>query len=194
MTGKLFIVSAPSGAGKTTVISAVIKQLGDMYNLKQVITYTSRAPRKGEQHGIDYYFISHKEFEKKINEGFFIEWSDVYGNYYGSPTGIVDELAQGASYIIILDRMGALAIESIITDAILVWIYTKTLDILHERLIGRECNNKEQVDRRMIIAQHELDQERLLPLYHHHILNDEFEKTIKKMTKIIRNSLYSTFD
>ncbi len=191
MTGRLFIVAAPSGAGKTSLISAVIKQLGKTYSLERVITYTSRKPREGERHGADYHFISHNEFWQKINEGFFIEWSDAYGNYYGSPASIVDELAQGTSCIIILDRVGTEAIQQIIEDAVLLWIYTKTLDVLRERLVRRARNSLEQIDERLVIARRELEEERLSPLYHHHILNDEFEKTVKKMTKIVRNSLYS---
>ena len=105
--GKLFVVSAPSGAGKTTIVNFIVERYGHYFNLSRVVTYTTKKPHKSEKNGLDYYFVSKEEFEQKAKEDFFIEYSTAYGHYYGSPFHIVHDLDIGKSYILVIDQNGA---------------------------------------------------------------------------------------
>ena len=87
--GKLFIIPAPSGAGKTSLVTALLERIGQSHSLSRVITYTTKMPRSGDIHGRDYHFLSIDQFEQKIKEDFFLEWSVAYDHYYGSPKNIV---------------------------------------------------------------------------------------------------------
>ena len=187
--GRLFIISAPSGAGKTTLTSAILNDMRPLYALERVITYTSKAPRPGEVHGRDYYFVSVAEFEQKIQEGFFIEWSGAYGNYYGSPKTILADLAAGKSFIMILDRAGAHAVQQKVADAVLIWIHIHSIDILRERLITRGQDSEEQMVRRLLLAQQEVEEELKNPLFQHHIINDFFEVAVENIKNIIKQSV-----
>jgi guanylate kinase len=186
--GRLFIISAPSGAGKTTLTNALLDDMRPAYALERVITYTTKSPRPGEVHGKDYYFVSVAEFEQKIQEGFFIEWSGAYGNYYGSPSSILDSLAQGTSFIMILDRAGARALQGKIADAVLIWIRIDRIDILHERLIKRGQDSEAQIVRRLALAQQEVEEEAQNRLFQHHIINDIFEVAVENIKNIIKES------
>jgi guanylate kinase len=151
--GKLFVISAPSGAGKTTLVERALNELGC---LKRVVTFTTKEPRARETQDIDYYFISRAEFEQKIAEHFFLEWSDVYGAYYGTPRSILQELEQGESRIVIVDRKGALAIQEIYPEAVLIWIKPPSLEILKQRLCDRNTESAEKINFRLALAQNEL--------------------------------------
>src|SRR5437879_4794715 len=107
MIGKLFVISASSGAGKTTLVTAIITHMGGHVNLERVVTYTTRTPAPGDVPGVDYHFVTPAQFQEKIAAGFFMEWSTAYGHYYGSPRSVLDEVAAGNSRILILDRAGA---------------------------------------------------------------------------------------
>lgn len=188
--GKLFIVSAPSGAGKTTLVQALLERFGHVYAMERVITYTSKKPRVTERHGIDYHFIDANEFECKLQEGFFMEWSNCYDTYYGSPKSVLDGIASGKSYILILDRVGALnVVRTCNADPVLIWLYTKSIDDLRTRLEGRKTETKEQIERRMEIAKQEISAEFQSPEYHYHVLNHDFERALKKLERIVRREL-----
>lgn len=187
--GKLFIVSAPSGAGKTTLVTAAIQKIMSEYPIKRVITYTTRAPRHGDISGQDYHFISEEEFRAKIEQGYFIEWSVAYGFYYGSPRYIVDDLAQGVSLMLVIDRLGARQIYTQLSNAILIWIYTKDMATLQERLAKRATENYEQMLHRLMLANKEVQEEAHELLYHHHVLNDCFEKALQEIVSIVFRSL-----
>ncbi len=189
MTGKLFIVSAPSGAGKTTLVNAVLDKLSSKYPIERVITYTTKKPRAGEVNGRDYYFLSVLEFERKIKENFFLEWSTAYGTYYGSPRSIVTQLKKGTSYILIIDRRGAEQIIKQTNHAILIWIYTRNLDIVRTRLIKRGTENSAQIASRLIQAQKEIALEQQNRLYSYHILNDEFDDAVDVLEGLIEEKM-----
>ncbi|HSW70644.1 MAG TPA: guanylate kinase [Gammaproteobacteria bacterium] len=189
MPGNLFIVSAPSGAGKTTLVNALIQRLGSAFGLERVITYTSRDPRPGDLHGVDYHFMSSKEFEAKMAGGFFMEWSGAYGNYYGSPKSIVSDLDQGRSFIMILDRAGAQAVQRVVPSATLIWIVPPSLYILRQRLEARGADSSESIERRLKLASHELEDERNNPRYAHHILNENLPEAVEKLEQIVAAAL-----
>src|SRR3990167_753346 len=120
--GKLFVLSGPSGVGKTTLAAMLFARLGKSHNLSRVITYTTKSPRVGEQNGVDYHFITVPEFESKLLSGFFIEYSKSYGHYYGSPRSILLDLKQGKSLLLVVDQTGACNIKRQFVQAILIWI------------------------------------------------------------------------
>jgi len=191
MAGKLFIISAPSGAGKTTLVRALVDRFGTYYALERVITYTSKTPRSSEVRGHDYHFLSAAEFEEKIEKNFFMEWSKAYDAYYGSPRHIIDHLPTGKSYVVILDRVGAQQAAEVCSEAVLIWLYTKSIEHLRDRLIGRNADLIDVIERRLRRAQEEIDQELQGPLYQYHVLNDDFEKALKRIVTIIKRELYS---
>ena len=183
--GVLFIISAPSGAGKTSLTAALIAKLKPYYPIDKVVTYTSRSPRSGEINGIDYHFMHAQEFENKIAQGFFLEWSTVYGTYYGSPYSIVNELGHGDSRILIVDRLGTMTIlknmATLPYKVVTIWITVPSIDVLRDRLQARGLDDPERIHRRLILAAQEMDQETQSPLYDHEILNDLFENSLEKL-------------
>lgn len=186
---KLFIVSAPSGAGKSSLVAAVLETVGNQHALERVITYTSRQPRAGEVEGVDYHFIASCEFEARIKAGFFIEWSAAYGTYYGTPRYITEGLERDTSYILVIDRIGAGQIVKSIPEAVLIWITVPSLEVLLDRLKGRGTETEEQIMRRMSRAKVEIDEEEKEPFYRYYVINDDFDATKSKVILIILSEL-----
>jgi guanylate kinase len=189
MPGKLFVISAPSGAGKTTLVTALINDIGKSHVLERVVTYTSKSPRPAEVNGVDYHFITPQEFERRIAAGFFLEWSTAYGTYYGTPASIREGLNKGTSYIIILDRVGAQALTQLYKDVVLMWIEVSSLAILEERLKERGQDTPEQIARRLVLAQKEIESEKLTPFFHYHVMNSVFEDAYKIVKSLVCNEL-----
>ena len=189
MSGKLFIISAPSGAGKTTLVEHLLKQIHVKHTLSRVLTYTTRAARDNEEHGRDFYYISAAEFERKITQDYFIEWSNAYGCYYGTPRTIIQEMQKGASFILVADRAGAQQVTQHIPESVLIWIYTSSIQTLQDRLYKRATNTDEQIVYRLKLAQDEIEQESRNPLYHFHVLNDDFYEALQQLYAILHNSL-----
>jgi len=184
MKGTLFIISAPSCAGKTSLLRALHRgKLGS--KLTQYTTYTTKQPREGDRQGVDFCFISREEFEQKIAQNFFIEWSDTYTNYYGTPRSIIDDLKAGISYTIILDRVGARQVAQEIPNAILIWIYVSDIDELAKRIHLRGQDSPEQVALRLRLAQDEIRQEKEHSFYAYHIKNDDFGTALGNLEEII---------
>lgn len=183
--GKLFIVSGPSGVGKTTLVTKFLHQYQNSYNVSRVVTYTTKQPRLIEVNGVDYHFITQSEFEDKIKAGFFLEWSGEYGAFYGTPLYIIDDLALGASKILIIDRVGAAQIVKKYSQAVLVWIEVSSHVVLSSRLMGRKTESCDQVQARLLLAQKEIEQEKKQPMYHHYIDNDELESAVQRLFDVI---------
>ncbi len=182
-SGKLFVISAPSGTGKTTLVTTIIEHL-PTYNLQRVVTYTSKQPRSGEIPGVDYHFLSEAEFVKKIEEGFFVEYSTVYGAYYGFPKEVLTQMAQGKHLLAIVDKAGAAALKKHIEESILIWIKPPDKESLHKRLLSRAQDHEDAIAFRLAIAQKELDEGQ--DLFHHIITNDDFNEAIGCLAHIIK--------
>lgn len=189
MIGKLFIISACSGAGKSTLVREALRILQPHYNVKQVTTYTSKKPRAGEIDGKDYFFISRKEFDERAKKGFFLEWSAAYGNSYGSPRAVLDWIKEGCSYIMILDRAGALKVYEQYKDTMLIWVDTPSFSQLKKQLSQRKTESKEQINFRLERAEIELALELKEPVYHHHVLNDSVFKAARQLCDIFEKTL-----
>jgi guanylate kinase len=191
--GRLFVVSAPSGAGKTSLVNALLAESKPEHRLARVITYTTKPPRPGEVHGRDYNFVSAAEFNQKIAENFFLEWSSAYGNLYGSPRSVLDEIAQGQSRIIIVDRDGVYALRSIVPRAVYIWVTVATIDILEQRLHQRNTEEKEQQEYRIRLAGREMAaHEQELEMFTHNIINTDFSQALQELKTIVIQELESS--
>lgn len=177
--GKVFIISAPSGTGKTTVAKKVLSQLPD---LVRVVTYTTRPPRPGEVDGQDYRFISKEDFEKKIKENYFLEYANVYGNYYGTPKrDIEDILSQGKDALLIIDVQGAFKVKSLIPDAVSIFLLPPSFEELKRRIEGRGYIDK-NLEKRLQTAKEEIPCARY---FDYIVINDFLNNAVEKVKAII---------
>ena len=187
--GKLFIVSAPSGAGKTTLVQEVIARLRASHGIERVITYTTKQPRHQEVHGVDYHFVSESHFKQLLTEEFFVEHSCAYGAYYGFPQTVLDQVEAGSSFIAILDRAGAAAVRAKKQDAVLIWISPPSKEALEQRLARRGQDTEDTIKFRLALAEQELCSQEGDTLYDHIIMNEDFQKAVQLLEKIVINAL-----
>ena len=187
--GKLFIVSAPSGAGKNTLVENLLKNHSSIYKesftLKRAVTYTSKKPRLGDVDGKDYHFISETEFKKKIQEGFFLEYSTAYGNYYGTPRLLLEELGLGVSFFLIIDKVGARILSQLYKEHILIWIAPSSIEELEGRLVKRAGESAEDIAKRLALARVEMAEEKEKPFYHHYITNMSIEQGVEQLKGVV---------
>ena len=178
--GIIFILSAPSGTGKTTICKLLIQKLPD---LKFSISHTTREPRNGEVEGTDYHFISKKEFEEKIERGEFIEWAKVFKNYYGTAFESVDRHhLNGDDVLIELDVQGAQSLRAIHYKAVFIFMMPPSLEVLETRLKNRETESASIIQERLKISEKEMQ---LSPLYDYILTNVDAEETTDHLLSII---------
>ncbi len=176
---KLFILSAPSGAGKTTVAQKLLKSLD---NIKKIVTATTREPRPGEVHGVDYLFMTREEFEKGIEEDRFFEYANVYGNYYGTPKDQVERnLKEGVDSLLVIDVQGAFKVKSKVPEAVTVFLLPPSLEELRRRLLARGYLDK-NVDVRLETALKEIP---CAKAFDYIIINDFVDKAVDRLRSII---------
>ncbi len=178
--GRLFIVSAPSGAGKSTLCQAARKQFPE---LVYSISFTTRAPRTGEKHGVDYFFISKAEFEKRIQQGDWAEWANVHGHYYGTSASFLNQqLSSGQRVLLDIDVQGARQILKQFPESVTIFIMPPALEVLRERLEKRGGDDPETIKKRLDAAEAEIAQKEL---YQHVIVNDRLDKAVAEFCDII---------
>ena len=166
--GVLFIVSAPSGAGKTTLCQALRRQYPD---LLYSISHTTRPPRSGEQNGIDYVFMTPAEFKEGIRKGVWAEWAEVHGNFYGTSAEFIDKsLDSGKGILLDIDVQGTRQILKRFPDSVTIFIMPPSMDVLKARLASRGTDAPAAIARRMENAEREIAQRQL---YRHVIVNDD---------------------
>ncbi|MBM7855735.1 guanylate kinase [Desulfohalotomaculum tongense] len=178
--GILLVLSGPSGAGKGTVCQALIQ---DNSSIHLSISVTTRAPRPGEQHGKNYFFISREEFEQMVAQDQLLEWAKVYDNYYGTPRRWVEEkLVQGEDVLLEIDIQGALQIKKKYPDCILVFIVPPSINELQARLISRGTDCDDVIKRRLSCVEGELQE---IPKYDFIVVNDKLEEAVNEVKAII---------
>jgi guanylate kinase len=148
--GLLFIVSAPSGAGKTTLVERLVEQVP---HLRMSRSYTSRAAREGEVDGVDYNFVTRERFEAMVAVGEFLEWADVFGNLYGTSAADTERvLESGSDLVLVIDVQGARKVRRRGIETTAVFVMPPSFDVLEKRLRGRSKDSDEAVTRRLQIA------------------------------------------
>ena len=180
MVGNLIIVSAPSGAGKTTLVAGA---LGRDSRARPSISFTSRFPRAGEKQGVHYHFVSRAEFEAMIANGDFLEWAEVHGNLYGTSRRAVEEVrSSGSDVILTIDIQGAAQARHLFPDAVSVFIMPPSLDALAERLEGRGTDTAHDRRLRLESALHEMEQ---YVNFDYVVINDDLNRAINELGAII---------
>ncbi|MBM3887331.1 guanylate kinase [Candidatus Dependentiae bacterium] len=187
--GRLFVVSAPTGGGKTTLVTKALTKLRKHFPIERIITYTTRSMRPGEKNTLDYIFVTLQEFTKLQSENYFIEITNYHNNMYGSPGTFINEMQDGKSFIAITDRNGIISYKKLYSDAICIWITPPSLEILAIRLKARGSETEDTLKKRLASAADELKAEQEAPLCSYHIVNDVQEKATQELIDIIKNSL-----
>jgi len=176
----LFVVSAPSGAGKTTLVEHLVQILP---NLRKSRSYTSRPARDGEQDGVDYNFIGRPEFQQMIDEQAFLEWADVFGNMYG--TSAIDTermVTDGQDVVLVIDVQGARQVKAHGMDHTSIFVLPPSFDVLERRLRGRSKDTELQMQRRLNTARAEASSYKD---YDYVVVNDQLEPTVVRLQEII---------
>jgi guanylate kinase len=178
--GLLFIVSAPSGAGKTTLVERLVEQTP---HLKMSRSYTSRAARKGEADGVDYNFVSRPRFEAMIRGGEFLEWAEVFGNLYGTGRADTDTLLKaGHDVVLVIDVQGARKVRAAGIDSTTVFVMPPSLAVLEQRLRGRSKDSEAEIQRRLQVARDEVAS---FAEYDFVVVNDELTSAVDRLRGIV---------
>jgi len=186
-SGSMILVVAPSGAGKSSLVSAL---LTTDPTLALSVSFTTRSPRPGETEGINYHFISEEEFLSRKEQGDFLEWAFVHGNYYGtSRSWIMEKMEQGQDVILEIDWQGAQQIQKIVPQAIWVFILPPSLKTLQERLQNRGQDDEQTIQRRIQAAHEELSH---LSESNYLVVNDLFQAALFELRQIISASRLRT--
>ena len=178
--GLIFIISAPSGTGKTTLVREVIRQLP---GLQFSVSFTTRLPRPDEKEGEDYHFVSHSVFQKMVEKKEFLEWAEVLGNRYGTPRPDLKKIErEGVDLILDIDTQGAKKVTKEIVQPVLIYLLPPSLKELKERLIKRGVDSLERSKFRLSNARRDMEE---AYGYHYVIINDSIEDALEKLKSII---------
>lgn len=185
--GVLFVISAPTGGGKTTIAMAALKTLSPTIPISKVITYTTRPPRTGEINGKDYHFVERNDFLQKKQANFFLETTVYDNHFYGSPRTIFDDMKQGKSFIMVTDRPGALVIKQLAPEASLIWITVPNLETIENWLHMRWPDKNNLVQQRLAIAEQEIAIEQQKPAFDFHVMNEagKLQEAVDQVIEII---------
>lgn len=179
--GDIFVVSAPSGAGKTTLIRRLTDEIRGLHF---TVSHTTRSPRPGEAEGIDYHFVSRDTFEEMMSRGGFLETAEVHGNLYGTSTAEVDDaLARGEDVLLDIDSQGARNVRKARSGAILIFILPPSVQALRDRLKHRGSDEPAELQRRLEAAGREVA---TIDEYDYCITNDSLDRALKDLQTIIR--------
>ncbi|MFO7962508.1 MAG: guanylate kinase [Desulfobacterales bacterium] len=182
--GRLFVISAPSGAGKTTLCRVLLEHFPDMV---YSVSATTRKPRKEETHGVDYFFISREEFEEKIRQQKWAEWARVHDHYYGTSVECIERhIAQGENVLLDIDVQGTRQILRRYPDSITIFILPPSIEALRERMVKRGTDDFEVIEKRMQSAKEEMAQK---DMYRHVIVNDTLEDAAAELISLVKSYL-----
>ncbi len=181
---RLVVISGPSGVGKSTVTRLVLERLGD--SLRFSVSATTRQPRKGEQHGLDYYYLSPEEFAGRVEAARFIEHAEVFGNQYGTPVEELDAAAHHGQLLVLeIDVQGGIQVRRRFDKALMILIVPPSMDELRRRLAGRGTESAEVVERRFSKAEAELKMARESGAYNVEVINDVLEATVDRVAALV---------
>ncbi|MBK7674106.1 MAG: guanylate kinase [Candidatus Accumulibacter sp.] len=181
MIGHLYIVTAPSGAGKTTLVRLL---LANDPAIRVSVSQTTRSPRAGETDGQEYHFVGVDDFLKKVRNDDFLEWAEVHGNYYGtSRSGIETDLLAGQDVLLEIDWQGAQQVRQVFPSAIGVFILPPSLDELERRLCARATDSLETIARRVAAAHEEM---RHVAEFDYVIINDDLQRALQDLLAVVR--------
>ena len=184
MKNKLFVMSAASGAGKTTLKDLVIKDFPD---IKYSISATTRKPREGEVDGVHYFFKTKEEFEQMIKDNALVEYNLVHGNYYGTPKSFVEKtLAEGNRVLFDLDVFGKINFDKVYPDATGIFILPPSEEELERRLRGRGTDSEEVIQLRLANAKKEIEFAKTKGKYEYTIINDDLQKAADELRAILK--------
>ena len=178
---KLFVISSPSGGGKTSLINKLFEDSRSA-NFKKSISDTSRQKRQGDLEGKDYYFLSEKDFKDKIKKEEYVEYATVFGNFYGTSKEEIKTKYNNSNLILELDWQGACAVKEIFDDAKLIFLVPPSLDDLKQRLIKRNLDSSEAIESRLSEAKKEISKSEM---YDYLVLNDDFDKAFEDLSQIL---------
>ena len=177
--GKLFVISGSSGVGKGTVINEFLNQHKDF---RLSISCTTRQKREGEEHGINYFFLTQEEFKSCVENNEFLEWAEFSGNFYGTKKAFVEKcLNNGENLILEIDTKGALNVKKIMPDAILIFIAPPSFEELEARLRGRHTETEEAIQKRLASIKSEIENSKQ---YDYTVVNDTVENAVKRIEEI----------
>jgi len=178
--GLIFIISAPSGTGKTTLVKEVMQRLP---GLRFSVSYTTRLPRPDEKEGEDYHFVSHSTFQKMVEKNQFLEWAEVLGNRYGTPRPDLKKLeSEGMDLVLDIDTQGAKKVMKEMVQPVSIYFLPPSLKVLRERLINRGGDSLEMIKFRLSNARTDMEEAHR---YHYVLINDRIEDTVEKLRCII---------
>ena len=178
--GQLFIVSAPSGAGKTTLVEQLVERVP---RLRMSRSYTSRSARPGEADAVDYNFVSRERFESMIAASDFLEWADVFGNLYGTCASDTERLiADGSDVVLVIDVQGARQVRSVKPDAITIFVMPPSYEVLEQRLRGRSKDSEAAIVKRLQVARDEVAS---FTEYDFIVINDEVTTAVERLRGIV---------
>ncbi len=179
-SGTLIVISAPSGSGKTSLAHRV---LGKVSRVEFSVSHTTRSPRAGEQHGVQYFFVSVEKFEQMIQAGAFLEYAKVHGNYYGTSAEFVRRRLQaGQDVLLDIDVQGARQVKALEPEALSIFILPPSWEILESRLRERDQDSAEVIERRLEVAREEV---RHFADYDYLIVNDDLETSARELQSIV---------
>lgn len=179
-SGNLFVISGPSGAGKGTLIRRIMQDAPDVW---LSVSATTRTPREGEENGREYYFLSRDEFERRIDEGGFLEWAEYDGNLYGTPvSSIREQVDAGRQVLLEIEVQGADQVRERVPESVLVFIAPPSLEVLEQRLRGRGTNSEVSIAERMRMAEVELSRKMEYDLV---LVNDDVDTAATELAEYI---------
>lgn len=186
--GIILIISAPSGAGKTTLCHGLLQRFP---NMKESISYTTRIPRAGEVHGQDYYYVSRQEFQRMVDEDAFAEWAEVHGNLYGTALATIEDARKnGVDLVLDIDCQGACRLKEQIERCVYIFILPPSMEELRRRLENRSSDDQEVIELRIERAAEEIREARW---YDYIIINDNFETAFEELAAIVVAHSRKTF-